>query len=261
MLRVIRIGNPRRILSLAQRRVLPGRAPVAGGVNHIDALSASFWSRADKKNEPWPISTSTIARHLVVKPLLTGAGYGAIGLVGAAVAMPSGLFGLSQLGILFVTTNLAFGVGSSVGTITGAKTCLVEGKWLVQVLPISSVAFKFGSGKTLSTEAAESLALTLKNALNTPSFVPWMARPFWRFAMNQAIPLDSLLLVPDRILESIDENPNAVVGAVVEAVMLSVVAEGLDNLKSRYRWWGIGGVTTVYGACVSLAVWASLPVA
>ena len=79
--------------------------------------------------------------------------------------------------------------------------------------------------------------------------------------MNQAIPLDSLLLVPDRILESIDENPNAVIGAVVESVMLAVVAEGLDNLKSRYRWWGIGGVMTAYGACVSLAVWAFPPVA
>ena len=81
-------------------------------------------------------------------------------------------------------------------------------------------------------------------------------RPFWRFGMNQAVPLDSLLLVPDRILNTLEEKPEEGVVAVCEGVLLGVVAEGLDNLKSRYRMWGLGGVVAVYGATSSWAMWA-----
>jgi hypothetical protein len=256
------IARPRtcpRHLSLGARslgRLLAPAPRAAGGSS--DVLPARFWSRAAKaeeQSEPWPVSSGTVAKQLVVKPLATGAGYGTGAFLASLVAMPAGLPGLAQLGIIFITTNVAFGVGSSVGTITGATTCLVEGKWLVRALPIRSVTKTVGGGKKLSTKAVESLALTLKDALASPSFVPWMARPFWSFAMNQAIPLDSLLLVPNRILQTIEEKPNAAMGAVVEAVLLAVVAEGLGNLKQRYRWWGLGGVATIYGACVSGAVW------
>ena len=228
---------------------------------------AAFWSKSQKNNwaavgqEPWPISSGTIAKQLVLKPLLTGGIYGlgtllATSSVIAISADQAMVPGLVKFGIIFLTTNLAGGVGSSVGTISGATTCLIEGKWLVRALPISSVVKKVGTGKPLSTKAAESLALTLRDALATPSFVPWLARPFWRFGMNQAIPLDSLLLVPDRILNTLEEKPDAGVGAVCEGVLLGVVAEGLDNLKSRYRMWGLGGVVAVYGATSSWAMWA-----
>ena len=227
---------------------------------------ASFWSKSRRKKgaageEPWPISSGTIAKQLVLKPLLTGGIYGvgtllATSSVIAISADQAMVPGLVKFGIIFLTTNLAGGVGSSVGTISGATTCLIEGKWLVRALPISSVAKKVGIGKRLSPKAAESLALTLQDALATPSFVPWLARPFWRFGMNQAVPLDSLLLVPDRILNTLEEKPEEGVGAVCEGVLLGVVAEGLDNLKSRYRMWGLGGVVAVYGATSSWAMWA-----
>ena len=211
--------------------------------------------------EPWPISSGTIAKQLVLKPLLTGGIYGvgtlfATSSVIAISADQAMVPGLVKFGIIFLTTNLAGGVGSSVGTISGATTCLIEGKWLVRALPISYVAEKVGSGKQLSAKAAEALARTLRDALAAPSFVPWLARPFWRFGMNQAIPLDSLLLVPDRILKTLEERPGDGVGAVCEGVLLGVVAEGLSNLKSRYRMWGLGGVVAVYGCTASWATWA-----
>ena len=104
------------------------------------------------------------------------------------------------------------------------------------------------SGRPLTAKAAEALALQLQAALAAPSFVPYLARPVWRFTMNQAIPLDSLLLVPERILVTLEERPEAGMGAVAEAVLLAVATEGLGNLKSRYRIWGLSGVFGLYGA-------------
>ena len=62
--------------------------------------------------------------------------------------------------------------------------------------------------------------------------------------MNEAIPLDRL-----------KEKPDAAIGAVCEGVLLGVAAEGLNNLKSRYRMWGLGGVIAVYGCTSSWATW------
>ena len=254
------------------RRVLIARTmrqPFAarrGGSSPFQGI-AHFWSRGQNSKEkeeaarePWPVSSGTIAKQLIMKPLLTGAGYG----LGTMLVTSSFITGvgtemlpaLIQFGIVFLSTNVAGGVGSSVGIISGATTCLIEGKWLVRALPISSVTKKLGSGEKLGEKAAETLALTLQDALAAPSFVPRLARPFWRFGMNQAIPLDSLLLVPDRILETIEEKPDAGLSAVCEAVLLGVVAEGLSNLKSKYRMWGLGGVVAVYGCTSSCAMWA-----
>ena len=47
------------------------------------------------------------------------------------------------------------------------------------------------------------------------------------------------------------EKPDAALGAVVEAVLLATVSEGLDQLKTRYRWYMVGGLVFLFGALSS----------
>ena len=158
-----------------------------GGSSPLQGI-AHFWSRGQNSKEkeeaarePWPVSSGTIAKQLIMKPLLTGAGYG-LGTMLVTSSFITGvgtemLPGLIQFGIVFLSTNVAGGVGSSVGIISGATTCLIEGKWLVRALPISSVTKKLGSGQKLGKKAAEILALTLHDAARNqpPSPAPGSA--------------------------------------------------------------------------------------
>jgi len=145
--------------------------------------------------------------------------------------------------------NAAFGVGCGVGAFSGIRNVLIEGRWLVAALPINTVADTVS--RPMTVKVIESLAVGLKDALNEPSFVPRLARPIWRFIIGQAIPLESLTLVPSRIIETLQKNPKAAVAPVVEAVLLALASEGIRNLQSKYRQYSVGGLLFLSGLIAS----------
>jgi len=212
-------------------------------------------------SEPWPVTPKIIFKELGVRPVLTGVGYGlgAIAMTCAPLGLPSTEMVplLPHFALVFLTGQAALSVGGAVGTITGAKRCLIEGRWITKALPISTVADAVASKTSLSDQALHDLALKLRDGLHHPPFVPRLAGPIWRLVMNQAVPLDSLILVPSRIVELLKKNNTSNVGVVVESVMVGLVAEGLDRVQSRVRMSGLAGVFLLFtgGTMLLVKIW------
>lgn len=213
-------------------------------------LRRPFWSSSG--HQP-AFSGKLIATNTILKPFLTGAGYASVSIIACSFCLSAPQIAhvpwAAKFVTWFLTVNASFGVGVGVGLFSGIHTLLIDGRWLVAALPVNVVVEALS--RPLSAEITKSLALSLQSALQTPSFVPRLVRPVWRFVLGQAIPLDALSMIPTIVLDRLKRNPTAALGAIVESVLLSVFSEGLSNIKFKYRAFGLSGVFGLFSLSVS----------